>query len=596
MALAAGVAASLIATGAGAQQADQRSAVYEQRCDRACLIGVLDRYIDALRARAPSAAPLADHYRFTENNIVLPIGKGLWGTVDKVDAVGMEVADTQTQNAGWFGSAIENGQPVLYAVRIHVTRGRIDEVESVVHRKTTLPAPFGDTTHLEHDPDFNKVLPPEERRPRERLRAMADSYFNTVELNDGQVFAQFDDDCGRLENGMKTTSGNKQPGKKSEFVDGCEAQFKLGSFRINKRVRERRYPIIDEERGVVVASTFFDHANEFDEFKLTDGTVMKTWLKWPNSITLLEAFRIKNSKISRVEVVFTYVPYGMHNPWIGEASRPPQPTSSPAACSAACLTGLAGKVMSGYANRGEWKTMPWAAQVGYEENSVGMQVNEGTWGSTTAIDKAPLVIADETLGRALWLGRIEEHGAPAWAAMTISADADRIGRVEAVVRRKDYAGAYADAPSAPSFAVLPAAQRTPRAAMIAAVDRFYRGMNDQDGTVPADIAASCQWAVNGQQVSACTAPFAGRLFQGIEQIRDRKVIAVDEARGLIAMSAYEDFPATAQTFTDTSGKAYKDSLPYPRTLQAVAVFRFEAGKIAQIQALTAELGYGMRPR
>ena len=42
---------------------------------------------------------------------------------------------------------------------------------------------------------------------------------------------------------------------------------------------------------------------------------MKTALKWPNSITLLEAFRVRDGKIHRIEAVFTYVPYFMHNPW-----------------------------------------------------------------------------------------------------------------------------------------------------------------------------------------------------------------------------------------------------------------------------------------
>ena len=165
-----------------------------------------------------------------------------------------------------------------------------------------------------------------------------------------------------------------------------------------------------------------------------------------------------------------------------------------------------------------------------------------------------------------------------------------------MIHRKDYAGPYADAAAAPSFSPLPVGQRTPRAGMLAAVDRVYEAIAASNGTAPADFAANCQWAINGQQVSACAAPLTGRLLQNLEQIRDRKVIAVDEARGLVAISAYEDFPATVQNFTDASGKAFKDSLPYPRTLQIVAVFRFDAGKIAQVQAYTTELGYGMRPR
>jgi hypothetical protein len=42
---------------------------------------------------------------------------------------------------------------------------------------------------------------------------------------------------------------------------------------------------------------------------------MTTVLKWPNSITLLEAFRIKDGKIDRVKAVFTYVPYFMPSPF-----------------------------------------------------------------------------------------------------------------------------------------------------------------------------------------------------------------------------------------------------------------------------------------
>lgn len=299
----------------GAQAPGEPSAVADISCDRACLIGAVRGYVDALRARDPAAAPLAEDAVFTENNVILPVGKGLWGSVTDVDKTGLEVADPLTGNAAWFGSVRENGQPAIFAVRVHVQGGKIDQIESVVHRKTALPAPFGNTENMTHDPAFNEVLPPEQRRPRERLRAIADSYFDTVELNDGQVFAPFDEDCGRLENGISTTSRARDGVQGFTLVDGCEAQFKLGIYRINKRIRERRFPLVDEERGVVVATGFFDHDNEVIKYNLTDGREMKTALKWPNSISLIEAFRVRDGKIQEIEAVFTYVPHFMHNPW-----------------------------------------------------------------------------------------------------------------------------------------------------------------------------------------------------------------------------------------------------------------------------------------
>ncbi len=579
--------AFVLAGTARAQQADQRSAVYNLDCDRACLLGVLKGYMNALRSRSASAAPVSPDVLFTENNVVIPHGKGLWATVEKVDAVGLEVADTETRNAAWFGTAVENGQPVIYAARVHVrSDGRIDEVETVVHRLVPdLRTPFGDTKSLVHDPDFNQVLPPEKRRSRARLRAIADSYFNTVELNDGLIFAPFADDCHRIENAMMTASIDRAQSPGAEFVNGCEAQFRLGYFKINKRVRERRYPIIDEERGVVVATGFFDHANEWDRFRLTDGKEMLTWLKWPNTITLLEAFRINDAKIQSVEAVFTYVPYFMHNPLSGGASNPPRPASSAKACDAACLTSLAGKVMSGYVHRGSWKTLPWAREVGYAENSVGMQVNEGIWGSTTSVDEHPLVIADARLGRVLWLGRIDENAQPSWAAVTVSANGDSIGGIDTMIRRKEYLGPYAVPTTAPAFGEVPTAQRTSRSGMLKAIDRYYGSVSSHSRVAPKELAGGCQLTVNGQPMSLCARPFTDALHRTIEQVRDRDVIAVDEARGLVAVRAYEDYPAVIQ-----------DAIPFPRTLQVVNLFRFEKGGITHIDSFTSELIYGMKAR
>ncbi len=249
----------------------------------------------------------------------MPIGEGLWGSISGASRTGLEVADPQTGQAAWFGLVQEHGQPAYYAMRSEVAGGRIAEVETVVHRQTGLPSPFGDPAQYAHDPAFAEVLPPEQRRPRERLRAVADSYFSTVELNDGTVFAPFDADCARTENGISTTRGGAGA---ASIAQGCEAQFKLGIYRINKRVRERRYPLIDEERGVVVATGFFDHANTFDSYQTTDGKTMKTALKWPNSHQLMEAFKISDGKIYRVEAIFTYVPYFMHSPWATPRAGP----------------------------------------------------------------------------------------------------------------------------------------------------------------------------------------------------------------------------------------------------------------------------------
>ena len=303
----------LLAAPAMAQAPGQSSAWSVPACDHGCLIGYLHRYMDALVHRAPAQAPFAKGAMFTENDVAMPIGQGLWRTISGASDKGLEVADPQTGEAAWFGLVYEHGKPAYYAMRLRVEDGKISQVETVVVRQAGLPLPFGPVDKYTHDPAFNEVLPDDQKKPRERLRAVADSYFNTVELNDGTVFAPFDPDCGRTENGISTTAASGIGA--ANIAQGCEAQFKLGIYRINKRVRERRYFLIDEERGVVVATGFFDHANSFDSYQTTDGKTMKTALKWPNSISLMEAFKIRSGKIWRIEAIFTYVPYSMHNPW-----------------------------------------------------------------------------------------------------------------------------------------------------------------------------------------------------------------------------------------------------------------------------------------
>jgi len=302
-----------------AQAPGYQSAVLIPDCDYECLLEYTTNYIEALAEKNPANARLAPDVRFSENNVLMPVGNdGLWGTISSVREGEMMVADIETGNAAWFGIVEEHGNPAYLAMRIKVEDRLITEVETVMNRLPDMPKPFGNPDTVSHDPAFSEILPIEERRSRARLVAVADGYFNTVELNDGDVFTLFSDDCSRLENGISTTAApppGSGDGNSASIAVGCENQFKLGIYHINKRIRERRYPIVDVERGVVVASGFFDHANMFDRYSLTDGREMNTVLKWPNTITLLEAFKIVDGKIARIEAVFTYVPYFMPSPF-----------------------------------------------------------------------------------------------------------------------------------------------------------------------------------------------------------------------------------------------------------------------------------------
>ena len=68
-------------TPALAQAPGKASAYAAVVCDRACLIGQLHAYMDALTHKDPKRVRFAKDVMFTENDVAMPIGEGLWGTV-----------------------------------------------------------------------------------------------------------------------------------------------------------------------------------------------------------------------------------------------------------------------------------------------------------------------------------------------------------------------------------------------------------------------------------------------------------------------------------------------------------------------------------
>jgi hypothetical protein len=285
-------------------------------CDRACLYGFLDKYLDALVAKDPSRLPLAEHARFSENSVEMQVGDGLWNTITGRGDYDLRLADTKTGNVGWYGVVYEHGNAAAIALRIKVRDGLITQVESVLSRQVgNGPFPNPQPQLLTKLPIFDRIEPIDTRRPRARLLSIADGYFDTLQLNDGTIFTQFDKDCNRRENGFQTTN-NKNPGIPGAVLSlGCEAQFKTGNFRFDDRLRARRFPVIDEERGLVMAGGFIDHSGKLQQVTLTDGRVIKSIFKTPHSYCLLELFKIVDGKIRQVEAVFTDVPYNMPSPW-----------------------------------------------------------------------------------------------------------------------------------------------------------------------------------------------------------------------------------------------------------------------------------------
>jgi hypothetical protein len=296
-------------TESGAQSASMPGA-----CDRACLYGFLDQYLAALKAKDPSRLPLAKGFRYSENNVMMKIGDGVWGTVTGLGTYNLRMADPVNEQVGFYGIVEETNNTSLIALRLKVRDGEISEAETLV-RRSEGGGPFPSKPVMVDRPILNEIVPPEERSPRERMIALADGYFSTLQLNDGVLFTQFDDNCNRIENGLQTTH-NPDLVKTIPVADlGCGQQFKLGNYRYDTRVRDRRFFLVDEERGLVMTAGFIDHSGASGDFALTDGTPVKA-PKIPSTLCFLEAFKMRGGKIQQIESVFIGVPYNMPSPWI----------------------------------------------------------------------------------------------------------------------------------------------------------------------------------------------------------------------------------------------------------------------------------------
>jgi hypothetical protein len=282
---------------------------------------MVDKYLAALVAHAPNRLPLAVDVRFTENGQELRLGDGLWGTVSAPGKYKLYVADPEAGQVGFYGTVMESDTPVLLALRLKVTYGLIGEVETIVARGAGgAPFPAAGKAMEEHGsprPQFLRTMPTAERMSREDLLKVANSYFTGLGANTGHNTAPFAPTCLRWENGMQTNSNpTLRPagaGGVNIVAMSCEEQQKSGYFSFVTSIRDRRFPVVDRERGLVLSFAFFEHAGRIKEIPLTTGQTVPSPLHVPTTLEISELFQIDKGKIDQVEAVINPVPYGMRS-------------------------------------------------------------------------------------------------------------------------------------------------------------------------------------------------------------------------------------------------------------------------------------------
>jgi hypothetical protein len=270
-------------------------------CNRACLTGLVDTYFKALAANTPGTVPLAATAKVTLNGRAVPLAQAFWDsaerTVYRFDIVNERLGDTGTE------AVVLNadGSKTMYMVRLKVVDGRITEVETIRANK-------GDADRL-WDPDALKdVSPALQLTMREAdqdsyygLIAAAESYWRAFQTNGTPEYhrAALLPDAKRFENGLQTT-GMVRDGA---YVSAA-AGFDQGRF-IGRNLWDRRYPVVDTERGIVLSIV---------RFGLKDGAKSQSTAT-TNDRLVAEFFAVKNGQIQEVHAVLFNLPDAQPTGW-----------------------------------------------------------------------------------------------------------------------------------------------------------------------------------------------------------------------------------------------------------------------------------------
>ena len=168
-------------------------------------------------------------------------------------------------------------------------------------------------------------VPEEARDSRGRMIAIAKSYYDAVDYNNGRL-APFAETCERRENGILTARNplwrpGVAPGPDRVFnflrAMGCEAQLDSQLFAYITAIDNRRVDIVDEETGLVWGMSHFRHAQERKEYPIFNvpGGTTRTIDNDPFDMPAIHIFKIFSGEIRQIEAMGFTTAYNSPSGW-----------------------------------------------------------------------------------------------------------------------------------------------------------------------------------------------------------------------------------------------------------------------------------------
>ncbi len=300
------------------------------------------------------------------------------------------------------------------------------------------------------------------------------------------------------------------------------------------------------------------------------------------------------------------------------------PTWAAQSCDRACLESYVDRYLEAVA-ADQPAMVPLAPGVRFTEDGQQLVIGDGLWNTMRAKGRYRLFVTDVPAGQVAFFGSIEEdnrdpnEGTPALIALRLKVKNLQITEIEQLVIRDEKAAARVNAltPDPIYLQAVSASAHMSRADLIATANKYFSGMQQNDGKGDYPFADDCNRLENGMQTTnaptpagqtrpdpktalnysaqwSCMEQFKSGLLHFVNRIRDRRFVAVDEERGIAFAFAFFDHSGGAtRTFAVPDGRTVTAGPVQPWTWQIAELFKVEKGKIRRIEALLHRSPYGM---
>jgi hypothetical protein len=304
--------------------------------------------------------------------------------------------------------------------------------------------------------------------------------------------------------------------------------------------------------------------------------------------------------------------------------------AQPAACDRACLEGFVERYFDAVIAN-DPKLVPISPNTKFTEDGQRLLIGDGLWNTAKAKGKYRLFVTDVPAQSVAVLATIQEDArdaanfSGALIALRLRVGNGQITEIEQILIRagasdnnnRGYNTVDNMATHPLYLTPVPVNERASRADLIAQGNKYFSGMQRNDGKGDYNFTDDCVRHENGGQSTlapvppgqtksdpktatsysgqwSCMEQFKSGLLHFVNRIRDRRFVAVDQERGIVfAFGFFDHSGGETRRFRIPDGREVVNGPTVPYTWQIAELFKLEKGNIRKIDAFLQRVPYGM---